>query len=77
VENTGAELDAELVARLSEPFLRGAERIGSDDAGVGLGLAIIQSITRAHDGALVLRARPGGGLCVSVRLPAAAAVRGS
>ena len=77
VENTGARLDPQLVARLAEPFERGAERIRNDHAGVGLGLAIVQSITQAHDGSLQLRSRPGGGLCVTVRLPAAAAGAGS
>jgi two-component system sensor histidine kinase VanS len=39
---------------------------------VGLGLAIVERITRAHDGTLDLFPRPGGGLRVVVRLPAAA-----
>ena len=73
VENTGADLDPQVVARLAEPFERGAERIRTDDAGVGLGLAIVRSITEAHDGGLVLRPREGGGLSVTVLLAAAAA----
>jgi two-component system sensor histidine kinase VanS len=77
VENTGPELDPHRVARLAEPFERGAERIRSDHAGVGLGLAIVQSITQAHDGTLLLRPRVGGGLCVTVRLPAVAAATDS
>jgi two-component system sensor histidine kinase VanS len=71
VENTGETLSSQLVATLVEPFRRGSERIRTDDAGVGLGLAIVKSITQAHDGALVLTPRAGGGLCVTVRLPAA------
>jgi two-component system sensor histidine kinase VanS len=71
VENTGATLTRQLVSTLVEPFRRGAERIRTDDAGVGLGLAIVKSITQAHDGALTLAARPAGGLCVTVQLPAA------
>jgi two-component system sensor histidine kinase VanS len=77
VESTGAELDPQRVARLAEPFERGAERIRTDHAGVGLGLAIVRSITEAHDGTLLLRPRNGGGLCVTVRLPATAAGAGS
>jgi two-component system sensor histidine kinase VanS len=77
VENTGSELDPQRVSRFAEPFERGAERIRSDHAGVGLGLAIVQSITQAHDGTLLLRPRVGGGLCVTVRLPDAAAGTGS
>jgi two-component system sensor histidine kinase VanS len=71
VENTGEQLTPELVSTLAEPFRRGTERIRTDHAGVGLGLAIVRSITDAHDGTLTLAARPAGGLRVTVQLPAA------
>jgi two-component system, OmpR family, sensor histidine kinase VanS len=71
VENTGEALTPQLVATLTEPFQRGTQRVRGDHAGVGLGLAIVKSITRAHDGTLTLTPRDGGGLCVTVRLPAA------
>jgi len=71
VENTGEKLTPQLVATLAEPFQRGSKRIRTDHAGVGLGLAIVKSITRAHEGALTLTPRAGGGLCVTVQLPAA------
>ncbi|MDT0306958.1 HAMP domain-containing sensor histidine kinase [Streptomyces sp. DSM 44917] len=71
VENTGEQLSPRLVSTLTEPFQRGTERIRGDQAGVGLGLAIAKSIVRAHDGTLSLNPRPGGGLRVTVRLPAA------
>jgi two-component system, OmpR family, sensor histidine kinase VanS len=73
VENTGKKLAPELVATLGEPFLRGPGRIRTEHAGVGLGLAIVNSITQAHDGTLTLTPRPAGGLRVTVELPAAAA----
>ncbi|SUA80279.1 Probable sensor histidine kinase TcrY [Nocardia otitidiscaviarum] len=71
VENTGEMLSAQVVATLVEPFRRGNERIRTDHAGVGLGLAIVESITRAHDGTLTLTPRAAGGLRVTVRLPGA------
>lgn len=71
VENTGETLAPELVSTLSEPFRRGTERIRSEHAGVGLGLAIVQRIAQAHDGKLSLAPRDGGGLIVSVHLPTA------
>lgn len=72
VENTGHPLPPELVPTLTEPFQRGTQRIRTDDhAGVGLGLAIVHSIVRAHDGTLDLSPRPAGGLLVTVRLPGA------
>ncbi len=72
VENTGEVLSPRLVATLAEPFQRGSERARGDHAGVGLGLAIVESIVRAHDGTLVLAARAQGGLSATVRLPASA-----
>ena len=68
VENTGQEISPQLVATLVEPFQRGTDRVRTDDAGVGLGLAIVESITRAHDGTLTLTPRAAGGLRVTVRL---------
>ncbi|MFF3564757.1 sensor histidine kinase [Streptomyces sp. NPDC002574] len=71
VENTGRRLAAELVPTLTEPFQRGTQRVRTDEhAGVGLGLAIVRSIVRAHGGTLDLVPRPAGGLLVTVRLPA-------
>jgi two-component system, OmpR family, sensor histidine kinase VanS len=75
VENSGEKLAPELVSTLVEPFRRGTERIRTDHAGVGLGLAIVKSIIQAHDGTLTLTPRPGGGLRVTVQLPAAPPAR--
>ena len=70
VENTGPIVPPERLPSLVEPFQRGAERTRSDDhAGAGLGLAIAERITQAHDGSLVLTPRPDGGLIVTVWLP--------
>ena len=70
VENTGAALSPHLVSTLPEPFQRGSNRLRTGHAGVGLGLAIACSITQAHDGTLTLAPRDGGGLRVTVELPA-------
>ncbi|MFL5977531.1 MAG: sensor histidine kinase [Gaiellaceae bacterium] len=71
VENTGDRLTPQLVSTLAEPFQRGTERIRTDHAGVGLGLALVKSITQAHDGNLTLTPRAAGGLRVTVQLPPA------
>jgi two-component system sensor histidine kinase VanS len=77
VENTGPPLPPDLVPTLTEPFQRGTARVRSDEhAGVGLGLAIVHSVVRAHDGTLALTPRPAGGLAVTVRLPRAQLSRG-
>ena len=75
VENTGEKLVPQFASTLVEPFLRGSKRIRTDHAGVGLGLAIVDSITQAHDGTLTLTPRDAGGLCVTVQLPAAVSER--
>ncbi len=71
VESTGEKLTPQLVATLAEPFQRATKRIRTDHAGVGLGLAIVNSIAQAHDGTLTLTPRSAGGLCVTLQLPAA------
>jgi two-component system sensor histidine kinase VanS len=71
VENTGEQLTPQLVSTLTEPFQRGTQRIRADHAGVGLGLAIVNSIAQAHDGAIAITPRAAGGLCVTIHLAAA------
>jgi two-component system, OmpR family, sensor histidine kinase VanS len=73
VENTGEQLARQLVSTITEPFQRGTARIRDGHAGVGLGLAIVRSITLAHDGTLTLAPREAGGLRVMVHLPLAPA----
>jgi two-component system sensor histidine kinase VanS len=77
VENTGHRLPPELIPTLTEPFQRGTQRTRTDEhAGVGLGLAIVASIVRAHDGTLDLTPRPTGGLIVTIRLPGVRPING-
>ncbi|WP_454787883.1 sensor histidine kinase [Mycolicibacterium lutetiense] len=70
VENTGEKLTPSMVSTFVEPFQRGTERVRTHHDGAGLGLAIVNSITKAHDGTLTLTPRPAGGLRVTVQLPA-------
>ncbi|MCP2266586.1 sensor histidine kinase [Promicromonospora thailandica] len=74
VESTGEPLDTQAVDTLVEPFVRAADRTRRQGRvpGSGLGLAIVAAVARAHDADLALRARPGGGLRVTVTFPAAA-----
>ena len=60
--------DAEL-PRVFQPFYRVEDSRNRDTGGVGLGLAIAQSIVQAHGGELTLANRPGGGLRACIRLP--------
>lgn len=56
--------------RIFEPFYRlPGQREG--DGGSGLGLAIVRQIARRHGGEALCEARPDGGTCFRVTLPAA------
>ncbi|HEV7897430.1 MAG TPA: HAMP domain-containing sensor histidine kinase [Planosporangium sp.] len=71
VGNTGFEVEAADVPGLFEPFRRGGrERTGA--RGSGLGLSIVRAVCDAHGGTVTAVALDGGGLEVTVRLPAAA-----
>jgi signal transduction histidine kinase len=71
VANTGFEVEQSDVPLLFEPFRRGGrERTGA--RGSGLGLSIVRAVCDAHGGTVSAVARAGGGLEVTVRLPAAA-----
>jgi signal transduction histidine kinase len=69
VENTGAPVAPEDVARLAEPFERLGRHAHGDTRRAGLGLSIARTVVQAHGGELALRARPAGGLVAEVRLP--------
>lgn len=71
VANTGPAVTPFDVPRLFEPFQRlGKDRVISVK-GAGLGLSIVRAVARAHGGAVDARPREGGGLVITVRLPAA------
>ncbi|WP_420715586.1 sensor histidine kinase [Streptomyces sp. SBT349] len=69
VDNTGEKLTPQLVSTLTEPFRRGTGRVHTDQAGVGLGLTIVKTITRAHGGTLTLAPRSAGGMRITVEFP--------
>ncbi|GAB3085298.1 sensor histidine kinase [Corynebacterium aquatimens] len=67
VSNDGPVLETAVIAQLTEPFTRAQSRVG--DRGHGLGLALVDAIGTAHNGALTLSGKPGGGLIASLQLP--------
>ncbi len=69
VENSGKVIPAYEIEGLFEPFRRGSEdRVGSGRS-AGLGLSIVRSVVRAHEGVVTAWPRAGGGLVVTVCLP--------
>ena len=72
VANTGPVVPRYEVSGLFEPFRRlDTDRPAGGPPGAGLGLSIVQAICRAHGGQVHAEPRPGGGLVVTVTLPAA------
>lgn len=69
VANSGPVIPPDEVGMLLEPFRQlGGER--RRRSGHGLGLAIVAAVASAHDAGLSVRARPEGGLDVTVTFPA-------
>jgi signal transduction histidine kinase len=69
IRNSGKRIPA-AVSRLFEPFFRLDESRSRDSGGAGLGLSIVAAVAAAHGGEAVAVARKGGGLVVTVTLPA-------
>jgi signal transduction histidine kinase len=70
VANTGLLVPAGELQRLFQPFQRLNSNPRTCGDGVGLGLAIVEAIARAHGASVVARARGGGGLELDVSFPA-------
>lgn len=60
VSNTGGEISAEDLPHIFERFYRGEKSRSRETGGVGIGLALVQEIARAHGGEA--GAESGGGV---------------
>jgi signal transduction histidine kinase len=69
VDDEGPGIPESELSRVFEPFYRVEESRGPETGGVGLGLAIAQSIVQSHGGELALCNLPTGGLRASIKLP--------
>jgi signal transduction histidine kinase len=69
VINSGPVVAPGAEAELLEPFRRAAPERSSRGQGHGLGLSIAAAIAASHDGELIVRARPAGGLEVQASFP--------
>ena len=70
IDDDGPGVPTAEVERVFEPFYRGEPSRNRETGGMGLGLAVVRSLARAHGGDVTLANRPEGGLRASVRLPA-------
>jgi two-component system sensor kinase FixL len=71
VEDNGAGIPADRVQRLFEPFFT------TKETGMGMGLAISQTIVANHGGTIWVESSPGAGTTFHVRLPVAQATGGT
>ena len=69
VEDTGSGIPRELKERVFEPFFRVDKSRSRELGGVGLGLALVHEIVRAHDGSITVKDNPSGGTIFEVVLP--------
>jgi two-component system, cell cycle sensor histidine kinase PleC len=73
VEDDGAGVAPEDLARIQEPFEHAGRSDGADHAkGAGLGLTLVKAFAELHGGVLELDSRPGQGFSASITVPVSA-----
>ncbi|MCW3845963.1 ATP-binding protein [Sphingomonas sp. LB-2] len=70
VRDSGPGIAPEDVDRVFEPFFRSEPSRNRDTGGIGLGLASVRAVARAHGGDATVENRPEGGLLARATLPA-------
>jgi signal transduction histidine kinase len=73
VVDTGIGIKEADLARILEPFERGADAPGGGKPGAGLGLTLVAAYVRAHGGKLGIQSKSGAGTIVTVTFPASRA----
>ncbi len=69
IDDDGPGVPAAEIERIFEPFYRREPSRNRDTGGIGLGLAVVRTVARAHGGDATLSNRAGGGITARVRLP--------
>lgn len=72
VRDHGPGVPEAALAEIFRPFTRVDEARDRTSGGAGIGLAITERAVRLHGGSVVAANAQGGGLCVTIRLPAVA-----
>ena len=71
VSDCGRGMDARTVKKLFTPYFRGDASLSARVSGLGLGLAIVRGLVRAHDGTILVQSVPGRGSTFEIHLPLA------
>jgi signal transduction histidine kinase len=69
IEDDGPGLPDHELERVFEPFYRSEPSRNRETGGIGLGLAVVRTLVRAHGGDVTLASRASHGLVATVRLP--------
>jgi signal transduction histidine kinase len=69
IDDDGPGVPVAELERVFEPFYRREPSRSRETGGIGLGLAVVRTIARAHGGDAELQNRKNGGLTARVRLP--------
>lgn len=69
IDDQGPGLPKSELEQVFEPFYRRESSRSRETGGIGLGLAVVRSVARAHGGDVSLENRTSGGLTARVRLP--------
>jgi signal transduction histidine kinase len=72
VRDHGPGVPEAALAEIFRPFTRVDEARDRASGGAGIGLAITERAVRLHGGSVAAANADGGGLCVTIRLPAVA-----
>ncbi|QDU27058.1 Autoinducer 2 sensor kinase/phosphatase LuxQ [Anatilimnocola aggregata] len=70
VRDNGPGIPAELLPRIFDPFVQGAQTLARSDGGLGIGLMLVRTFVHLHGGSIDVCANDDGcGVTFSVRLP--------
>ncbi|OAI54419.1 hypothetical protein AYO47_02925 [Planctomyces sp. SCGC AG-212-M04] len=70
VRDNGPGIPAELLPRIFDPFVQGAQTLARSDGGLGIGLMLVRTFVHLHGGSIdVCPNDDGRGVTFSVRLP--------
>lgn len=69
VTDNGAGMSAEELSHIGELYVQGEAGKLSDERGSGLGLSLVDSLTKLHDGKMDIRSAKGDGTRVKIILP--------
>ncbi len=69
VTDEGPGIDPALRKEIFKPFRQADERLSRQGEGCGLGLSIVRSVVKSHDGKILISDRAGGGSVFTFLLP--------